>query len=283
VADSAGRFGPIFLASGDYGVQLKDVDGVLLWAQDPVASSTTVAATTTVSGTVELATTAEALVGSDTARVPPVSAVTEMIQQGFMYGTVGGTANAITITPSRTPSALAAGMVAIGKMSSGNSGATTLNYAGLGAIAVKVLGGAGLVACVGGEIVAGNTYVFTYSATDSAWVLEGDFAERISPQTVDDTALAIALVHAGRTIYHSSATPRTYTIPANASVAFPIGTVIKIINGPGAGTITLAITTDTLQRGDGIAGTGSRSILASSVCAIEKIAATTWIIYGTFS
>lgn len=171
IADAAGRFGAIFLGSGDYKVILQDADGVQIWSADPVARATPASATTTVAGIVELATQAEGLVGTSTSLVPPVSVVTDMIQQGFMYATGGGTANAQTATLSISPPALAAGMAVVMKATVTNTGATTLNLAGLGAVAVKVAGGAGATACSGGEIVSGNTYKFVYSASDSAFLV----------------------------------------------------------------------------------------------------------------
>lgn len=101
-----------------------------------------------------------------------------------------------------------------------------------------------------------------------------------------NSAYTFVLADAGCTIYHDEATARTYTIPANASVAYPVGTVIVIDNtgnSGAAGGITLAITSDTLRRGDGTSGTGSRTIPASAVAAIRKVAATLWVITGTFS
>ena len=103
------------------------------------------------------------------------------------------------------------------------------------------------------------------------------------PQLIQNAAYQFTLDDAGGHVYHTDATPRTYTIPANASVAFPIGSAITVINGAGAADVTIAITSDTLQRGDGTAGTGSRTVKASSVVTLIKIAATTWIIAGTFS
>ena len=87
---------------------------------------------------------------------------------------------------------------------------------------------------------------------------------------------------ANQVLLHTS-TATTYTIPANGSVAYPVGTIITIVNATGAGAITLAITTDTLQRGDGTAGTGNRTIAADSVVSIVKTAATTWYITGKFT
>lgn len=101
-----------------------------------------------------------------------------------------------------------------------------------------------------------------------------------------NSAINFALVDAGHQGYHDEVTARTWTIPANGSVAFPIGTVICIDNTGNtgaAGTITLSITTDTLRRGDGTAGTGSRTIAAGQVAWIRKTKSTEWVITGTFS
>lgn len=190
VANSAGRFGAIFLGSGDYKVVLKDSDDVEIWSADPVSKATTTSATTAVAGIVELATTSEGLVGTDTARVPPVSVAAQMIIQGFSYGNnAGGTANALTSTPSITPTALAAGMKVYVRATATNTGATTLDYAGLGAVAVKVPGASGPTACNGGEIISGNTYSFTYIAADSTWLVQpvGENFAGIHAYTEDTT------------------------------------------------------------------------------------------------
>lgn len=109
---------------------------------------------------------------------------------------------------------------------------------------------------------------------------------RGAPVVSGNSAYAFPAADAGKTVYHDEAGTRTWTIPANASVAHPIGTVFILDNtgnSGAAGAITLAITTDTLRRGDGTAGTGSRTIPASGVACIRKVAATIWIITGTFS
>jgi hypothetical protein len=107
-----------------------------------------------------------------------------------------------------------------------------------------------------------------------------------APTDIVNAAYTFVMGDAGKAKLHDEATARTWTIPANASVAFPIGTVIIIDNtgnAGAAGTITLAITTDTLRRGDGTAGTGSRTIAASRVAAIRKMKATEWVITGSFT
>jgi len=98
-----------------------------------------------------------------------------------------------------------------------------------------------------------------------------------TPHNTQNGAYGFVLADRGKTVDHTSATPHTYTIPANASVAFPIGTVICIDNGDGAGAITLAITSDTLRWGS---QTGSRTIAANSQAAIKKKTATLWVLVG---
>jgi len=101
------------------------------------------------------------------------------------------------------------------------------------------------------------------------------------PQNSQSANYTLASTDAGGHIYHPSTdtNPRTWTIPANSAVAFPIGTTITFINDIGAGLITLAITTDTLLVG-GSGLTGTRTLSASGMATIIKIASTKWIING---
>jgi hypothetical protein len=101
-----------------------------------------------------------------------------------------------------------------------------------------------------------------------------------------NAARTFAAADMGCTAYHDEATPRTWTIDSNANYAAPIGSIIVIDNtgnAGAAGTITLAITTDTLRRGDGTAGTGSRSIAAGQKATAQKVKSTEWVLSGTFS
>lgn len=172
-ANSAGRFGTIYLGSGDYKIVLTDENDVELWSADPVSKSGTNSASTTVAGIIEIATEAEALLGTSTSLAIVPDTAVAMIQQGFTYGgTVGGTANAITVTPSILPAALAAGMKFTFKATATNTSTTTINYAALGVVAAKVTGGSGATACSGGEIISGNTYEATYSSSDACWLID---------------------------------------------------------------------------------------------------------------
>lgn len=83
----------------------------------------------------------------------------------------------------------------------------------------------------------------------------------------------------GKHIYHptSDDNPRTWTIPANSSVAFPVGTVITFVNDQN--TITIAITTDALVWAED-GSTGSRTLAENGICTALKVTSTRWIISG---
>lgn len=102
------------------------------------------------------------------------------------------------------------------------------------------------------------------------------------PQNSQSAAYTLVLTDAGKHILHPSAdtTARTFTIPANSSVAFPIGTAITFINQNGAGTVTIAITTDTLRLSPG-GTTGSRTLAANGIATCIKLTSTEWVISGT--
>lgn len=61
----------------------------------------------------------------------------------------------------------------------------------------------------------------------------------VASQTLTATTYTFVLADASRLTEANSASAQTYTIPPNASVAFPIGTVLEIYRH-GAGTLTIA-------------------------------------------
>lgn len=86
-------------------------------------------------------------------------------KQAFTYSTVGGSANAITLTNSPAISSYANGLRLSFKASASNTSATTVNVNGLGAKNIYKLSGTSLVALTGGEIVSGAIYDITYDGT----------------------------------------------------------------------------------------------------------------------
>ena len=103
------------------------------------------------------------------------------------------------------------------------------------------------------------------------------------PQNIQSAAYTCVLADAGKHILHPAAdtTARTYTIPSNASVPYPIGTALTFVNQNGTGGIvTIAITTDTMRLA-GAGTTGSRTLARNGIATALKITATEWIISGT--
>lgn len=101
-------------------------------------------------------------------------------------------------------------------------------------------------------------------------------------QNSKSAAYTLVLGDANKHLLHPSAdtTARTFTIPANSSVSFPIGTAVTFVNQNGAGTLTIAITTDTLRLA-GPGTTGSRTLAANGIATALKVTSTEWIISGT--
>jgi hypothetical protein len=99
------------------------------------------------------------------------------------------------------------------------------------------------------------------------------------PASAVTTTNTLTIADAGEHIYVTT-NSQTITIPANASVAYPIGTTLTFIAGPSATTVTIAITSDTLRLAGGTS-TGTRTLAANGMATAVKVAATTWYINGT--
>lgn len=97
------------------------------------------------------------------------------------------------------------------------------------------------------------------------------------PYNTQSGSYTCVLADAGSYIRYTGGGGHTLTIPANSSVAYPIGTVLTFAT-VGNGT-TIAITSDTMYWG-GVGSTGSRTLAAKSIATALKIASTEWIISG---
>lgn len=102
-------------------------------------------------------------VGAASARTDAASLASIQDGTGVYVATVGGTANAITLTCSPAITAYAAGQVFWFKAASLNTGATTIAISGLATIAAQRNG----IACVGGEIVANKWYRISLDTTST--------------------------------------------------------------------------------------------------------------------
>jgi hypothetical protein len=100
------------------------------------------------------------------------------------------------------------------------------------------------------------------------------------PQNSQSAAYTLVAADAGKHIFHPStdANARTFTIPANSSVAYPIGTAISFVNMTSQ-VVSIAITSDTMYLA-GTGTTGTRSLAQYGTATALKMTSTTWIISG---
>ena len=228
-----------------------NVTGIL-----PVANGGTATATPglvqgsniTITGTWPNQTIAAAAPGSGT-----VTAVSVASSNGFAGTSSGGATPALTLSTSIT------GVL------KGNGTAISAATAGTDYVAP---GGAL------GTPASGNLTSCTADGTDAVGF-------RNIPQNSQSAAYTLVLADAGKHIFHPStdANARTFTIPANSSVAYALGTAITFINMTSQ-VVTIAITTDTMYLSS--AGTtGSRSLAQYGSATAIKMTSTTWLISGS--
>lgn len=89
------------------------------------------------------------------------------------------------------------------------------------------------------------------------------------------SGITLALADAGKMVVNTAG---GWTIPANGSIAFPVGTSIVLFNNSGSDQ-ALAITTDTL-RWAGTTATGARTVLPYGLATVVKTLSTTWVVTG---
>jgi hypothetical protein len=97
------------------------------------------------------------------------------------------------------------------------------------------------------------------------------------PQNSQSANYTLVAGDAGKQIFHpaSDTATRTYTIPSNASVAFPIGTTVLFTVENAGFPVSVAITSDTLILGSGI--TGTATVSPNNTLMAIKVTATKWM------
>ena len=127
-------------------------------------------------------------------------------------------------------------------------------------------------------VVTGGSFVGLATAGPATATAVGYMGAPLNTQNGNYT---LVLGDQGNMLYHTSGSAHAYTIPPNASVALPIGTVVLIENEVAAGVVTVT-------RGAGVSmflrGTSvtdaDRALAANGSCAIKKVATNTWSITG---
>lgn len=218
-----------------------------------------------------------------------------------------------TLTPAIT--AYATGNLFSFVAASTNTGAATVNLNSLGA---KNITKQGTTALAAGDITSGRVHLIEYDGTRfqllnpasstgtgsavfatsptlvtpvlgtpssgnlSSCTADGTDAVgfRNVPQNAQTGSYTLVLADSGKHIYHAvAAGAATYTIPANSSVAYPIGTAVTFIN-LSTTSVSIAITTDTMYLSN--AGTtGTRTLAQYGSATAIKVTSTVWIISGS--
>ena len=200
-----------------------------------------------------------------------VTSVSVVSANGF-----GGTVATATSTPAITVSTSITGVLKGNgtAISAATAGTDYVTPSSTETLTNKTLTSPILTTPVLGTPSSGQLSSCTVDGTDKVGFLN-------IPQNSQSAAYTLVLADAGKHIFHPSgdANARTYTIPANSSVAYTIGTAITFINMTSQ-VVTIAITTDTMYLSS--AGTtGSRSLAQYGSATAIKMTSTTWLISGS--
>ena len=169
------------------------------------------------------------------------------------------------------PSSITLGSDTISSFGTGVATALTQTVSGSGSIVLTT--SPTLVTPVLGTPTSGQLSGCTVDGTDAVGF-------RNTPVNSKSEDYILVLADSGKTIFHpaSDTNDRTFTIPANSSVAYAVGTVVTFIN-LSANDLTIAITTDTMYlAGDG--SVTSRTLAEYGVASAVKVASTTWVVSG---
>jgi hypothetical protein len=99
------------------------------------------------------------------------------------------------------------------------------------------------------------------------------------PQNAQSSNYTLALTDNGKHVYSANSGTQTITVPTNASVAFPVGTALTIVNN-GTTSITISTTSITMYQA-GTTNTGNRTVATKGIATLLKVATDTWFISGS--
>lgn len=251
-----------------------DGTGILSWATASGAVTTFSAGTT---GFTPSSPTAGAVVLAGT--LVPANGGTGLTTFGAanraLYSTAAGTLTAATLP-----------------VAAGGTGATTLTGVVIGngtsAFTVKTNPSGAFVGDTDSQtltnktltspVITGGTVDRATSIAASGTIGTTSLGYRGIPQNSQAGTYTLVLSDNGQHVFAGG----TVTIPANASVAFPVGATVVFINSSGSVTQTINITSDTLVLA-GTGSTGSRTLAINGIATVVKVRTTAWIISGNVS
>jgi len=161
--------------------------------------------------------------------------------------------------------------------------------AGATNLGTVVTGGSDVFNVSGGSTTATVTllnqhYTFTYRATGAIWYVESSFSlssldtryQTLGIPTDKTADYTLVLTDAFTSIGVDSASAKNVTVPLNASVAYPVGTMIEV-RQVGAGQLTIVATGGVTLRS---AGGALKTRAQYSGVSLLKVATDTWSVQG---
>ena len=171
--------------------------------------------------------------------------------------------------------AVSAGSVTVSSSVTASALVTAGNVVGNAIVSTTTITGGGALSITAGGAAITGTVVVTGIVISNG--IELGF--RDVPQNPQAAAYTLALTDRGQHVYYTGAAA-AITIPANATVAFPIGAAITLVNdGTGALTLTRAALV-TMK----LVGTGAnldRSLAIAGIATFIKVGTNTWFLSGT--
>lgn len=208
--------------------------------------STTAASNTTVGG-ISIAEGMNPSAVNDAIRglIAELAVMRDMLANGTTTGTVGGTADAITLTPTPALVTYAQNQRYLVKASGANTVSNpTLNVSAVGAKTIKLLGGNALAIP---QWATNDMLLFAYDGTDMILLSSSRFSEQQFPRNAQTgTTYTVLTGDRGKHVTYSNASAIAVTQPQANSTTFSNGW-FHFAENLGAGAVTYTPTTSTIN------------------------------------
>jgi len=182
--------------------------------------------------------------------------------------------NTVAGTATPTPSAYALGQVFEWIQATTNTGAATLNVSALGAINLYKNSTGGIIACVAGDLIAGNSYLARYDTAGSDQFIV------LNPSIPATAAAAVSA--AGTT--QGTATEVTSRINLVTTTASGTGVKLSSVSGAGfeqivcnVGANPLTVYPDSSSQINALAVNTGFLLATNTACTFHRASATRWI------
>lgn len=173
------------------------------------------------------------------------------------------------------------------KIGNGSTAWTSLGYTGAGTV-TSIIAGTGLT---GGTITSSGTVAIDTSVTADLTTAQTLTNKTLTAPKINltlnaqtGTTYTFALTDNGQLVTASNASAQTYSIPTNATTAFPTGTQINIIQiGAGQVTIQAASSGTTTVASTGATATAPKLRAQYSSATLIKASTDLWYVVGDIS